>query len=60
MKILATSDVELVVADRRQATPSMLTPVPQMDEPVMRGEELRHVEGKAGDLLIWHVSLLIS
>ena len=28
--------------------------VPAMDDPVMAGEKLTHVEGKAGDLLIWH------
>lgn len=28
--------------------------VPAMDDPVMAGEQLTHVEGKAGDLLIWH------
>jgi|EP01046_Picozoa_sp_COSAG06_P038145 hypothetical protein len=25
-----------------------------MDDPAMAGQELRHVEGKAGSLLIWH------
>lgn len=28
--------------------------VPSLDDPFMAGEKLTHVEGKAGDLLIWH------